>query len=190
MWWVSGSRDKTRGQCCLVNCDWPGSSRLACLLDHDWLGSSRLAHTGELRQVPSFWKSKCTSSTSPGHLPHGPDNGPLLSNSLPSGTQQMEGNTLVLACEWVWDLGYFFLWGKFFFVCGRLKFKWVVHFLSPFLYTLAFSVNFYTIICYHRLLGVNQVGYFVSLCLGWILWWWLGHSLWHWILSATNLKSI
>ena len=61
---------------------------------------------------------------------------------------------------------------------------WVVHLISLFLYTLAFSVNFYTVICYHWLLGVNQLGYFVSLCFGWMLWWQLGYSLWQCIYGS------
>ena len=45
-----------------------------------------------------------------------------------------------------------------------MKFIWFVRFVSPFLHTLTLiSFNFYTVICYHLLLGVNQLGYFVSL---------------------------
>ena len=40
----------------------------------------------------------------------------------------------------------------------------MVHFIAPFLYALTLiSFNFYTVICFHLLLGVNQLGYFVSL---------------------------
>ena len=56
VWWVSGSRVKTRGQCYSLDHDWPSYIRLACLLDCDWPSSSRLAcpqllNTGELRQI-------------------------------------------------------------------------------------------------------------------------------------------
>ena len=62
-------------------------------------------------------------------------------------------------------LGIFFLSGNILVVCGRLKFTWVVH-LSPFLYTLAFSVNFHTLICYHWLLRVNHWDIFFLCVLG------------------------
>ena len=74
------------------------------------------------------------------------------------------GNSLVLACEWSEILGYFFFFGENSYLLGRLKFIWFVHFVSPFLYTLTLiSFSFYTVICYHLLLGVNQLGHFVSL---------------------------
>ena len=51
--------------------------------------------------------------------------------------------------------GIFFLWGNALVLCGRLKFMWV-HFKSPFLSTLAFSIIFCTVICHHWLLGAEM----------------------------------
>ena len=93
VWWVSGSRVKTRGQCYSLDHDWPSYIRLACLLDRDWPSSSRLVCPQHrwAQTDRGFWKSTGKyTSTSPGHLPHWPCNGPKLSNSLQSGTQQME----------------------------------------------------------------------------------------------------
>ena len=71
MWWVSGSRVKTQGSVLLTG-PWITWFQMACLSTGPWLtwfqqAWHRWAQTG---------RGKYTSSTSPGHLPHWPCNGP------------------------------------------------------------------------------------------------------------------
>ena len=75
--------------------------------------------------------------------------------------------------------GIFFFCGNFLVVCGRLKSMLVVHFLSPFLYILAFLLFFSYSYLLSLIIGNTSLEYIVTLWFGWIFWWRLGYLLWH-----------
>ena len=160
-------KSQNQGQCYLLDCDW---FQQACLSTGPWLTWFQQAgfvfNTGELSQTGRNFPKVCT-------LP--PQLLDICTPDLVMGPKWVNHYKVVLsswrqlsslACERAWDFGvFFFLWGNFLVVSGGFKSMWVVHFISPFLYTLAFFVNFYTVICYW-LLVLNQLAYFVSLCCG------------------------
>ena len=104
-------------------------------------------------------------------------------NSLQSGSWQLEATHyfwLVRGSESFWVILFFFL-ENFLVVCRRLKSTWVVHFLSPFLYTLALPL----ILCSNLLFS------FIVFWVDTLMMTWLFFVTLHLrILSVTNLKSI
>ena len=177
-------KSQNQGQCYLLDCDW---FQQACLSTGPWLTWFQQAcfvfNTGELSQTGrNFWKV-CT-------LPP-----QLLDICTPwpcNGPYKWVNHYKVVFSSWrqlssfsLWEGVRF--WGNFFSLGKFLSCLWWVEIhvdcsfhISISLYFGFFYVIFYTITCYW-LLGVNQLVYFVSLCFGWILWWWLGcsFSLWH-----------